>query len=190
MSSSSSSSAIKLVNNVAESNVASAEFRLSQGADRKNQIARLGVHAGAMAKIPTTTSYTAQAFTNMGDFTLTSNAVTFSNPSQNLLAQVLTEDGYFDFQLQAVSGNQPSAIVCENTWRQPVQFTIKQPGTPVQIITVADEHNNSIVSTAQQWECYAIVNGITTERVLTTNPNATFTLTADNNDDSYTLTVS
>lgn len=183
-------SAIKLVNKVAASNVSSAEFRLFQGDEDKNLIARQGVHSGALATIPTTSSYTAQAVTKMGDFTLTSNPVTFSNPSQNLLAQVLTENGYFDFQLVAMSGSQPSAIVCENTWRQPVQFTISQPGTPVQIVTVADEHNNSVVSTVQQWECYAIIDGITTESVITTNPSATITVTADNNDDSYTLTVS
>jgi len=180
-------SQITLANNVPTSNTPAAEFRLLQGA---NQIARIGVHAGGAAAVPTTTSYNVQATTSMGDFTLTSNALTFSDTSALVLAQVLNEDGYFDFQLIQLPGTQPSAITLENTWRSPVQFTITQPGTPVEIINVVDESNNAIVSTAEQWSCYAIVNGITTATVTTNNPNATFTVTADNNESSYTLTLS
>lgn len=53
-------SAIKLVNNVPASVTPATEFRLSQGI---NQIARIGVHAGAQASVPTATNYQAQAFT-------------------------------------------------------------------------------------------------------------------------------
>lgn len=180
--------AITLVNNVPASNVASAEFRLFQG-NEGHVIARVGVHSGGQASIPISNQYTAQAVTQMGNFTLTSNSVSFTAGSTTLLAQVLTEDGYYDFQLVQVPGTQPSAIVCENTWREPVQFKISQPGSPVQIVSVVDEHNNSSVSTAQQWSCYAIVNGITTAPVIIHDPNATLTLTPDNNDESYTLTV-
>jgi hypothetical protein len=179
--------AIKLVNNVPASNVPSVEFRLSQG---NHQIARIGVHAGGQASIPTTTNYQVQAYTSMGDFSLTSNTLSFNATSATLLAQVLTEDGFYDFRLVQSPGSQPSALVCENTWRNPVQFKITQPGTPVQIVTVVDEHNNTTVSTAQQWQCYAIANGITTQTVTITDPNATITLTPDNDDESFTLTVS
>ncbi|MCY1020184.1 hypothetical protein [Pyxidicoccus sp. MSG2] len=180
-------SAIKLVNSVPAANSPSVEFRLSQGT---NQVARIGVHAGGQASVPTTTNYQVKAFTTMGDFSLTSNTLSFNNTSATLLAQVLTEDGFYDFQLVQSPGTQPSALVCENTWRNPVQFTISQPGSPVQIVTVVDEHNNTTVSTAQQWQCYAIADGITTATVTITDPNATITVTPDNNDESYTLTVS
>ncbi|NUP07805.1 MAG: hypothetical protein HOW73_17290 [Polyangiaceae bacterium] len=180
-------STIVLANATTRSDDTSAEFRLFQG---NNQIARIGVHPGAKAGVPTTASYTARATTSMGDFTLTSNTLTFSDNSTNLLAQVVTENGYYDFQLTQMSGTQPSTILCENTWREPVQFTLAQPGTPVQIVTVVDEHNNTPISTAQQWQCYAIVNGITTGTVSTTNPNATFTVVADNNDLGFMIVVS
>jgi hypothetical protein len=180
--------AIKLVNNVPQSNTASAEFRLCQG-NAGHMIARVGVHSGGQASIPISNQYTAQAVTTMGDFTLTSNTVSFTAGTVTLLAQVLTEDGYYDFRLVQAPGTQLSAIVCENTWRAPVQFNISQPGTPVQVVTVVDEHNNDVVSTAQQWTCYAIVNGITTATVTIYDPNATLTLTSDNNDEGYTLTV-
>lgn len=180
-------SAIKLVNNVPASVVPAVEFRLSQGS---NQVARIGVHSGGQAAVPTTTNYQVQAFTTMGDFSLTSNTLSFSSTSATLLAQVLTEDGYYDFQLVQAPGSQPSALVCENTWRNPVQFKISQPGSPVQIVTVVDEHNNTSVSTAQQWQCYCIADGITTMMVTITDPNATITITPDNDDESFTLTVS
>lgn len=68
--------------------------------------------------------------------------------------------------------------------------TISQPGTPVEIVPIVDENNNAEVNTAQPWTIYAIVNGITTPTVAVTNPNATVTVTPDNNDDGFTLTVS
>ena len=126
----------------------------------------------------------------MGELSLTSNTVNFSNPSANLLAQVLVENGYYDFQLTVQPGTQLSTILCENTWREPVQFKLTMPGTPVQIVTVVDEHDNDPISTVQQWTCYAIVNGITTSSVTTTDPSATISLFADNNDDAFRLVVS
>lgn len=180
-------SAITLVNATSPSSDLTAEFRLFQG---NNQIARIGVHAGARASIPTTASYSAQCSTTMGDFTLTSNTVNFSNPSVNLLAQVLVENGYYDFQLTMLPGTAAYTVLCENTWREPVQFKLTMPGTPVQIVTVVDEHNNSPISTVQQWTCYAIVNGITTATVTTSDPNATISILADNNDDAFRLAAS
>ncbi len=180
-------SAITLVNSINPSDSSTAEFRLYQGA---NQIARIGVHTTGRASIPTTSNYSAQAMTSMGEFSLTSNTVTFSSDAVDLLAQVLTENGYYDFQLVAKSGSRPDAITCENTWRRPVQFTLTKPGTPIQIVTVVDEHNDALISTAQQWQCYAIVNGITTSTVTINDPNGTVTLVSDNNDDAFTLVVS
>ena len=54
---------------------------------------------------------------------------------------------------------------------------------------VVDEHNDEPVHTAQEWTIYAIVNGITTQSVTTTDPNAIVTLRQDN-DEGFSLTVS
>ncbi|HEX2832578.1 MAG TPA: hypothetical protein VHW00_06165 [Thermoanaerobaculia bacterium] len=180
-------SAIRLVNEVPASAAASAEFRVSQGS---NQIARIGVHSGGMASLPTTSSWQVQASTTMGDFALTSNVLVFTGPSAGILAQVLSQEGYYDFQIVQSPGTHPSAIVLENTWRNPVQFQLTQPGTPTQIVQVVDEHNNTIVITAQEWSVYAIVNGITTPNVTITDPNATVTVRQDDNDAGFTLVVS
>jgi hypothetical protein len=179
-------SSIKLVNRIPASVTPTAEFRLSRGS---NQIARVGVHAGGQASVPTTAHCQVQAFTTMGDFSLTSNIVSFDGTSATLLAQVRTEDGFFDFQLTMAPGPVPSAIICENTWRHPVQFTITQPGSPLQIVTVVDEHNSTQVSTAEQWQCYAIANGITTATVTVTDPNATITVVEHHAGESVALEV-
>lgn len=179
-------SAITLVNTVPASSANTAEFRLSQGS---NQIARVGVHAGGTASIPTTSSWQVQATTTMGDFSLTSNVIAFSGTSASITAQVLSQEGFYDFQIVQSPGQQPSAIVLENTWRNPVQFQITQPGSPIQIINVVDEHNNTTVGTAQQWSIYAIINGITTPNVVITDPNATVTALQDS-EGGFTLMVS
>jgi hypothetical protein len=181
--SSAAGSAISLVNQVPASVAPMAEFRVSQGAE----IGRVGVHAGETAVVPTSTEYKAQATTSMGDFTLTSNIVSFNTASVNLTAQVITENGYYDFQLTEAPGTDPNGIVLENVWRNPVQFTLTRPNSPFQIVTVVDEHNNATISTPQHWQVYAIVNGVTTSTESTMNPSAKFTLVA--NKDGYTLAV-
>jgi hypothetical protein len=63
-------------------------------------------------------------------------------------------------------------------------------GAQASVPTIADEHDEPVVNTAQPWSVYAIVNGITTPTVITSRPNATVTLRADNDDDGFSLTVS
>ena len=164
-----------------------AEFRLFQGI---NQIARVGVPAGGHAAIPTTTQYTAQAFTSEGEFSLSSNVVTFDSTSIVLLAQMQMENGFYDFQLAEKPGIAAYAITLENTWSAPVQFKLNQPHSLFQIVTVVDAHNCSNVSTAKVWSCYAICNGITSAAVTITDPNARVTARGNNDDAGITLSVS
>lgn len=62
-------------------------------------------------------------------------------------------------------------------------------GTASVPVTVVDEGNGGSVNTAQEWMVYAIVNGIMTASVSTTNPNATVTL-RDGNTRGFFLAVS
>lgn len=165
-----------------------AEFRVLQGTD---VVARIGVNAKAEADVPTGNSYQVQAVTSMGDFTLKSNLVSFDASSAHLLAQVrMDQPGLYDFKLvQLNQGLKPSQIICENTWREPVSFNVWRNGSPMAIVKVVDEHNIESVSTLQQWDVYAIINGITTLAVRTNDPDATITAVADNNDDGFAVTV-
>jgi hypothetical protein len=69
-----------------------AEFRVLQG---NTPIARVGVKAEESATVPTSNCYKVQAVTTMGNFTLTSNAVTFCKNSVNLRSQVVVQSGFF-----------------------------------------------------------------------------------------------
>lgn len=179
-------SAITFVNDIPASIAATAEFRLFQGT---HQIARIGVHAGGQVAVPTATSWNVQAFTSMGELSLSSNEVAVEGTSMRLLAHLSAESDFHDFQLVASPGLEPSVITLENTWRAPVQFKLTRPDSPIEIVTVVDEHNNTEISTAQQWTAYAIINGITMPTVTVTDPNATITATAGNSGD-FTLVVS
>lgn len=165
-----------------------AQFRICQGS---TQVARVGVHQGGSALVPMGgSSYTVQAMTSLGDFSLTSNTVQLDASSVHLVAQVMADEGYFDFQVVQQGATQVNAIVCENTWRTPVVFKFTRNGSPVQITTVVDEHDSVSITTAQQWTVYAIVNGITTQPVQITDPRATLTVEQDSNNESFRVTVS
>jgi hypothetical protein len=182
--------ALTLINATSGAQAAPAEFRILQG---QYQIARVGVAPGGQASVPVDEkAYVVKAMTVMGAFTLTSNTITFEHDSADFRAEVLEEDGFYDFQLVQSPATQLSSIVFENTWRNPVQFELSRPGTPVHVLVVVDEHNTASVSTAQQWQVYAIVNGITTSTVTINNPNATITAVAENRDseEGYELVVS
>ena len=69
-------------------------------------------------------------------------------------------------------------------------FRIWKDGSPFAAIKVVNERNTDSVSTEQQWTVFAIVNGITTDSVVTNNPEATINATVDNNDDGFSLVVS
>lgn len=52
-------------------------------------------------------------------------------------------------------------------------------------LVVDEAGGDPIVSTAQVWTAYAIANGITTEIVTVTNPNAVITLRPGNTADFF-----
>jgi hypothetical protein len=166
----------------------SAEFRVLQGT---LQVARIGVAPGASAVIPLGSDYSVQAMTNLGSFTLTSAPLTFDATSVHLLAQMkMSDSGLYEFQLVQANAAQPDTFLFENTWRNPVQFTVALDGNPTPAVLVVDKNNTVTVSTAQQWDIYAIIDGITTQTVRTDNPGATITAVQDANEDGYALVVS
>lgn len=79
---------------------------------------------------PEATSFTAHACTWMDNLPLTSRPVTFQGSSVNLQARILTESGYFLFELVVGEGTQLGTLLCENTWRQKVDFVIEPLGKP------------------------------------------------------------
>jgi urease accessory protein UreH len=82
----------------------------------------------------TPSSFTAHACTWMDNLPLTARHVTFQGSSVNLQARILTESGYFSFELVVGEGTQLGTLVCENTWRQRVDFVIEPLGQPAFVV--------------------------------------------------------
>ena len=78
----------------------------------------------------------------------------------------------------------------ENTWREPVIFTVSMNGSPLASVQVVDGHNIGTVSTLEQFWIYSIINGITTQTAATNDPDATVTAVQDTFDDGFELQVS
>ncbi|MEQ8279996.1 MAG: hypothetical protein RMA76_42635 [Deltaproteobacteria bacterium] len=175
---------INLNNNLSPNSVRFAEFRMRQG---KDQVARVGVRPGGTATVPTGHTYKAQAFTMTGRVSLSSEVISFTDDSAMLLAQMEVNNEFLDFNLELQPGSQPSAIVCENTWKEPVTIKVWRDNSPLQTARVVSEHNTLAISTAQEWEVYAIVDGITTQPLFVDDPNAVINLLKDNNDSGYYL---
>jgi len=55
-------------------------------------------------------------------------------------------------------------------------------GGSASVPLVVDTSDDSEVSTAQLWTCYAILMGVTSDTVTVTNPNAVITLRPGNSD--------
>jgi hypothetical protein len=175
---------ITFVNEVPAATAPSAELRVSRGA---LQIARVGVHSGGSASFPLVVpSLTAQARTRMGDVTMTSNPVSIQGSSALVCAQMSMSRGAPDFELVLRSGARLSAIDCENTWRSPVELTLEAPDSPVRLVAILDPGESLAISTAHEWQCRAIVAGITTAAIDVTDPDATLRLT-ETGEDCFTL---
>ncbi len=180
-------SAIRFVNNLSANIAGTVEFRMMQG---DHMVARIGVAAGGTAAVPVGShEYTVQAVSTMGEFTLTSAPLDINSASLVLVAEVLEEDGFYDFKLVQQPGTQLSTITCENTWSAPVQFKVSRPGSPFQFSFVVDANNETGISTEQRWSVYAIANGITCPAVVINSPDATVTAVA-NSGGGFVLVVS
>lgn len=165
--------AIRFVHDIPAETAPSAEFRVFQGA---RQIGGVAVAAGQSASFSTTSDYSVQAFTAMGDFRLSSNTVRITRDSAELRVQVLTENGFYDLQLMEGTDTRPSVITCENTWRQPVTFKFHREDSPIEFAVEVDAHAAAEVSTEPVWQVDAIVDGDVTETLTISDPDATVTL--------------
>ncbi len=181
-------SAIRLVAGFPSSFAAHAEFRVHQG---DHQIARVVAHAGGNIAVPTGPSeFAAQASMSMGEFTLFSNEVYFDETSITLVAELLEEGGFYDFRLIKLPGTEPDRITFENRCETPIAIKLWKPQSPFLMRHVVNGGGVAGVGSAQRWSVHAVVNGITSAPVVTTNPNATITVAQGSNVDNFTLVVS
>ena len=87
------------------------------------------------------------------------------------------------------SSTAPSAEFCVYQGQNQIGRLGVHAGSSASQPIIIDEDNDGYLPTAQEWAIYAIVNGITTQTVTVTDPNATVTLREGNNKD-FSLTLS
>jgi hypothetical protein len=145
---------------------ASAYFSLSQAGTPAGQIS---VGAGAYVVIPTSDTYAISATTMMADGnTYVSAPATFTSMAQDVTAQVLQNGGTFTFGLVTRPGSQLSTITLTNTTKAPVQFRVARGGSPLASVQVLDAFRNGTISTKRAYGFYAVVEGVTTATIETT----------------------
>lgn len=136
---------------------------------------RVAVSANGKTVVPTTETYSAYASITMEDGnTYYSSTMTLQSGTQSLMAQMLISGGTFSFELQQSPGVAADQITLSTTCRQPVTFYIT--ATPVSPLgkpslssaVVVNPRDTVSVSTIETYSFRCIVNGITSEAVVTT----------------------
>ena len=169
-----------------------AQFVVSRG---EQVIARVpGLAPGAQLQVPVTDDCTVTATTVIDGNTYTSAPLDFTGAA-SFLAQVRQEatQGTYVFEVIEGPSTRPDQLQFQKTTLGPVTFTLSRNGIVLQNVVVTDSFQTTTVETGQAWTVYAIVNGITTDTVTTTNPDATITAVFDTSslDQGYfTLVVS
>ncbi|MGN6151534.1 MAG: hypothetical protein ACTHOH_05920 [Lysobacteraceae bacterium] len=144
-------------------------------------IARVpGLAPGAQLQVPVTDDYTVIATTVIDGNTYTSAPLNVTGAA-SFLAQVRQDaaQGTYVFEVVESPSTSPDELQFQKTTLGPVTFTLSRNGALLQNVVVTDSFETKTVQTAQQWTAYAIVNGITTAPVMTTNPDATITAVLD-----------
>ncbi len=154
-----------------------AQFDITQNGELNGIVS---ADIGGKVSVPTSNSYTVYAVINLDDNTYTTGIRTFEAQSQNILAQCKQRDGTISFELVLGPGTQPNMITLRNTTRTDVQFFVRKNDTPLETVMVCGPYIQESIDTTDNYSIKAVVNGITTEDVGTSDPNATFETISNN----------
>jgi hypothetical protein len=144
-------------------------------------IARLpGIAPEAQLLVPLEDTYEVAAATIIDGNTYTTAPVAVTGP-MSFLAQVKqnAQQGTYDFEVKV--GNSPSAdqFIFQKTTIGPVTFTLSKNGVPLQNVVVEDSFRTETLTVGNVYVVYAVINGITTDTVQTSNPNAIITAVSE-----------
>lgn len=144
-------------------------------------IARLpGIAPGATLSVPTAESFEVTATTILNGNTYTSPPLAVEGAT-HFLAQVkqVPAQGTYDFEVVTTPSSTANQMQFEKTSLGPATFQIMQRGVPLQSVVVSDSFMQVTLEISDVYSVYAVINGITTDNVTTSNPNATITAEAD-----------
>jgi hypothetical protein len=143
-------------------------------------IACVPISAGDTVYLPDADSYRAVARVTLEDGdTYASNTVGFSGHTQNLTAEVIEQDGSFAFRLSQAPGTVPSGVMLLNRAHFPVAFEISIEDTPFNSVTLVDDNSEGLVGTGDLHSFCSIVDGITTDPIVTPHTELTVEVYSD-----------
>lgn len=145
-------------------------------------IARLpGLMPNAQMAVPTGHTYQVVATTVIDGNTYTSAPLDVSGAAA-FLAQVrqVYAQGTYEFEVVELPSTRPDQLQFQKTNLAPVSFTISKDGVSLQTVVVSNSFDVQVLDIGDTFYVYAVINGVTTDAVTTTNPNAV--ITAQNDD--------
>lgn len=158
-------------------------------------IARIpGIAPGAQLQIPTVDTYQVTASTILEGNTYLSATMDIDGAT-SFLAQVLQvpAQGTYEFNVVQSPSTRSDQLQFLKTTLNPVTFSIARDGVTVQNVVVPDSFQMETLAIDDTFHVYAVINGITTATVTTTNPYAVITAVVDTSEleeGYFTLEVS
>lgn len=142
---------------------------------------------GATLQLPSDDSYQVIATMPDGGNTYESSPATINGPTA-FLAQITdnVEKRTFDLEIK-VDKNTSAEMVFQSTAINPVTFDISKHGKRLKRVVVQNSFEVETLTLGNDYTIYAVINGITTRSMRTSNPNAVITALAD--DGHFTLSV-
>lgn len=144
-------------------------------------VARIpGLAPGAQLQIPTTGVYRVMATTMIEGNTYTSAPMDVSGAT-GFLARVVQvqSQGTYEFDIVQTSSTSSDQLQFQKTCPFPVTFAIARDGVPMQAVVVTDSFEVKTLDISDTFYIHAVVNGVTTSTVATTNPDAVITAVVD-----------
>lgn len=142
---------------------------------------RLLVDGKTEVCVPTAHSYTVIGSITMKDGnTYVSEPVHFSGDSQNITAEMLLQSDPSVLCLVQTAGTYPNGIALYNRTRYPVTFSCSVNDNPLRLVTVVDDESRGLFSTRDIYSFQAIIDGVTSASITTSNCNATVAIYAEN----------
>ncbi|MBB5875656.1 hypothetical protein [Xanthomonas sp. 3498] len=151
-----------------------AQFVVKKG---QRVVARIpGIQPKASIQVPTDDAYEVTATAIIDGNTYISAPLDASGPT-GFLAQVLLShsEGTYEFNVAKVASRNPSQLQFQKTCLSPVTFTITRNGQPLQRVVVYDSFNLESLDISDTFHIHAVINGVATDTLTTTNPTPTVT---------------
>jgi len=158
-----------------------AQFHVRKG---KQVIERLpGLDPHGKAVVPTTSSYMVTATTTIDGNTYTTAPQTVE-AGMRFLAQIKQSNnqGTYDFEMVKMPGSRNNELQFEKTTLSPVRFDISKNGKFLQSVDVSEATNLVPIEIGDMFYIYAVINGVTTQTIATSDADANIVARDDTSD--------